>query len=208
MDKAEKKPDIFGRAVQDLLRIGSAAQSNADQPQHDVGVAFATPTIPQLPTPAFVDAGVPPLRENTTYFAAGTSVEGTLRSDSDVEIVGDFSGEIVSEGKVIIHANTVSSIAARDLELIGSTLTGEVTVSGDVAMDEKSSITGNIRAANLDSAGSIRGNLSISGSVALIGLASVTGDIKASLLSMGNGVKVNGQLDMGLQPEKKTAKKT
>ncbi|MBE7003164.1 MAG: hypothetical protein E7425_02615 [Ruminococcaceae bacterium] len=147
----------------------------------------------------FADAGVPPRRENTTYFAAGTVIEGTLRSDSDVEIVGDFSGEIASNGKVIIHANTVSSIAARELELVGSTLTGDVNVSGGVVVDQASSIQGNIRAATLDSSGRIRGNLFVQDSVELRDHAVLTGDVKTPLLTMGTGVRYNGKIDMGAQ---------
>ena len=150
----------------------------------------------QSAAPAYADAGAPPRRENCTYFAAGTTIEGILRSDSDVEIVGDFSGEIMAEGKVTIHANTVSSIAAKGLELIGSTLAGGVTVNGDVTLDGGSSITGNIRARSVDSAGMIKGNLAVQESVALRGRASVTGDIKTALLSIEHGVKVNGKVDM------------
>ena len=150
----------------------------------------------QSAAPDYADAGAPPRRENCTYFAAGTTIEGVLRSDSDVEIVGDFSGEIMAEGKVTIHANTVSSIAAKGLELIGSTLAGGVTVKGAVTLDDGSSITGNIRALSIDSAGVIKGNLAVQNSVALHGQASVTGDIKTALLSIERGVKVNGKVDM------------
>ena len=172
-----------------------SAELDPDIPDADVA------SEPRPPVePAFVDAGVPPRRENTTYFAKGTVIEGTLRSDKDVEIVGDFSGEIASEGKVTLHAGTVSSIAARQLELIGSTLTGEVTVSGAVTLDAASSITGNIRAASLDSAGKIRGNLAIRESVSLRGDAGVTGDVRTPSLSMDRGVTLNGTLDMSSSP--------
>ena len=159
---------------------------------------LAEPDAPPL-EPTFVDKHVPPRREHTTYFAAGTVVEGTLRSDRDVEIVGDFSGEIMSDGKITIHANTVSSIAARALELNGSTLTGDVIVDGDVLLDEGSSITGNVRAANLNSAGVIQGNLTVRDSVTLRKQARVTGDIKTVALSMDRGVKLNGRVDMSQQ---------
>ncbi len=160
---------------------------------------------PPPPEPRFADVGVPPRRENTTYFAAGTVIEGTLRSDSDVEIVGDFSGEIVSDGMVTIHANTTSSIAAKDLMLVGATLTGDVTVSGDVVIDGDASLTGNIRAANVDSNGPIRGNLNVSGLVELKGSASLTGDVRTAQMTMERGVKVNGRVDVGM-PQAKAAK--
>ena len=214
MSKSEKRRDRLGQAVFEMFSTGKAVKDGEDaliesseaaeeetQPV-EAGIPISEmerpPAQPEAEpaAPAFADAGAPPRRENCTYFAAGTSVEGILRSDSDVEIVGDFSGEIMAEGKVTIHANTVSSIAAKGLELIGSTLTGGVTVDGGVTLDDASSVTGNIRAQSVDSAGAIRGNLAVRDSVALRGRASVTGDIKTALLSVERGAKINGTVDM------------
>ncbi|MBE6909643.1 MAG: hypothetical protein E7474_08775 [Ruminococcaceae bacterium] len=175
----------------------------APAPAQQPAAPRPNPVPPPPPKPVYADEGVPPRRENTTYFAAGTVIEGTLRSDSDVEIVGDFSGEIMSDGKVTIHANTVSSIAAKDLQLIGSTLTGDVAVSGGVVLDQLSSIQGNIRAGMLESSGKIQGNLAVQESVELKGRAVVIGDIKTPLLSMGTGVRYSGRLDMGAQAQEK-----
>ena len=136
-------------------------------------------------------------RRDKTYFAEGTVIEGILRSNNDVEIVGDFKGEIMSEGKVTICANTVSSIAARDLELVGSTLVGDATVTGNVLIDDRSRIAGNIRAKNVDSAGEINGNLFVEQNVALRQHAAMVGDIKTGTLSMDRGAKFNGKLEMG-----------
>ena len=214
MNRAEKRRDRLGQAVSEIFGTGKAAENSEDSLIESGGTAeaekppaeakaqpveAANPPAPpkaQPAAPAFADDDAPTRRENCTYFAAGTSIEGVLRSDSDVEIVGDFSGEIMAEGKVTIHANTVSSIAAKGLALIGSTLTGGVTVDGDVTLDGGSSITGNVRARGVDSAGAIRGNLAARDSVALRGRASVTGDIKTALLSVERGVKINGKVDM------------
>ena len=154
----------------------------------------AEPTPAARPAAA-AHAYVP--RENCTYFAAGTSMEGTLRSDSDVEIVGDFKGEIASDGKVTIHSNTQSSIAAAELVLIDCTLTGDAMVGGDVSVSESSSITGNVRAANIVCSGIIKGNLNVAGNITLTENAQVIGDIKTGTLAMSRGAKVSGKIDMG-----------
>jgi cytoskeletal protein CcmA (bactofilin family) len=136
-------------------------------------------------------------RENCTYFAPGTSMEGTLRSDSDVEIVGDFKGEIASDGKVTIHSNTQSSIAAAELVLVDCTLTGDAMVSGDVSINESSSVSGNVRAANIVCSGIVKGNLNVQGNITLTENAQVIGDIKTGTLAMSRGAKVSGKIDMG-----------
>ena len=140
---------------------------------------------------------VPVRRENCTYFAEGTSMEGTLRSDSDVEIVGDFRGEIASDGKVTIHSNTQSSIAAAELVLIDCVLTGDAMVGGDVSINERSSVTGNIRATNVVCSGIIKGNLNVTGNITLTENAQIIGDMKTGTLAMSRGAKVSGKIDMG-----------
>ena len=139
----------------------------------------------------------PVRRANCTYFAEGTSMEGTLRSDSDVEIVGDFKGEIASDGKVTIHSNTQSSIAAAELVLVDCVLTGDAMVSGDVSINERSAVTGNIRAANVICSGIVRGNLNVSGNITLTENAQIVGDIRTGTLAMSRGARVSGKVDMG-----------
>ena len=39
-----------------------------------------------------------------SYLAAGTSLEGTLRSDGDVEIAGAFKGEVITSGTVPLRS--------------------------------------------------------------------------------------------------------
>ncbi len=166
--------------------------------------APAAPVFVSAPAPAPVPAPAPAApahqyvrRENCTYFAPGTSMEGTLRSDSDVEICGDFKGEIASDGKVTIHANTTSSIAAAELVLIECVLTGDAMVAGDVSIDDRSSVTGNVRAANIVCSGVIKGNLNVQNNITLTENAQVFGDIKTGTLAMSRGAKVSGKVDMG-----------
>lgn len=139
----------------------------------------------------------PVKRAKCTYFAAGTSMEGTLRSDSDVEICGNFKGEIASNGKVTIHSNTTSTIAASDLVLIDCNLLGDSVVTGDVSINANSTITGNLRATNVICAGFINGNLNIQSNVTLTETAQIIGDIKTETLTTSRGAKVSGRIDIG-----------
>ena len=160
----------------------------------------AEPAAPASAEDDFFDVfaqKTPVKRANCTYFAEGTSMEGTLRSDSDVEICGDFKGEIASDGKVTIHANTSSSIAAAELVLVDCNLVGDAMVAGDVSINEKSAVAGNIRAANLICSGIIKGNLNVKGNITLTENAQILGDIKTGTLAMSRGAKVSGKVDMG-----------
>lgn len=155
----------------------------------------SAPAAAPVAAPAPVRS-IPVRRENCTYFAEGTSMEGTLRSDSDVEIVGDFKGEIASDGKVTIHSNTQSSIAAAELVLVDCNLTGDAMVGGDVSINERSSVTGNVRANNVICSGIIKGNLNVTGNITLTENAQIVGDIRTGTLAISRGAKVSGKIDM------------
>lgn len=131
-----------------------------------------------------------------TYFAEGTVIEGTLRSEADIEIAGEFKGEIAAEGKVTLRSNTVSSIAAGELALVECTLIGDAIVNGNVSISGNSYVSGNIRADNLLSSGNIKGNLNIQNTITLTESARVIGDIRAGTLAMSRGAKVSGKIDM------------
>lgn len=165
---------------------------------------YSAPAPAPAPAPASAEDdffksfshSAPVKRPNCTYFAEGTSFEGTLRSDSDVEIAGEFKGEIASDGRVTLHSNTTSSIAAAELVLLDCNLIGDAMVSGDVSINENSSVTGNIRSSNIVSSGIIKGNLNIQGNITLTESAQVFGDIKTGTLAMSRGAKVSGRIDM------------
>lgn len=137
-------------------------------------------------------------RSNCTFLAEGTSMEGSLRCVNDVEICGDFKGELYTEGKATIHANTMSNVTAGDLVLVDCSLTGDAQVKNTVTVNEKSTITGNVAAANLICSGTIRGNLTVSGNITLTESAQVFGDIKSDTLAISRGAKVSGKVEMGI----------
>ena len=153
------------------------------------------------PTPKSAVVAAPPQakarRTNCTYFAEGSSMEGTLNCDSDVEICGDFKGSITAAGKVTIHANTTSDIESMELVLVGCTLNGDSNVGGDVMIDSKSSVTGNISSGNLTCSGVVHGNLCVSGNITLTENAQIIGDIQTGTLAMSRGAKISGKIDMG-----------
>jgi len=131
-----------------------------------------------------------------TYLAAGTVTQGSLTARGDVEIAGDFEGEIAAKGKVTLHARTVSKITAAGLALVGCSLTGDSEISGDVSVDEQSAVTGNVKAENLVCSGRITGDLDIQDNLVLNEFAQVEGNMKADIISIARGAKINGKIEM------------
>ena len=194
-EKAEKTEEPAQKEGQTPSVVEETAEPVKEEKMEEETTSFAEPT------PA-ANVVAPPLqakprRTNCTYFAEGSSMEGTLNCDSDVEICGDFKGSITAAGKVTIHANTTSDIESIELVLVGCTLNGDSNVSGDVMIDSKSTITGNINSGNLTCSGVIHGNLNVSGNITLTENAQIVGDIHTGTLAMSRGAKVSGKIDMG-----------
>lgn len=131
-----------------------------------------------------------------TYFAPGTVFEGTLTTPGDVEVAGEIKGEIVSDGKVSLRKVGDVTISSRDLELLEATFQGDVTVKGTVIVDEKSTLQGNVRSANVLCKGEIRGNLNVSESVSIREGAKVVGEINTKIMDVARGGVIIGQVRM------------
>lgn len=143
-----------------------------------------------------VERAIPVHSYEGTYLAAGTMFRGTLTARGDVEIAGDFEGEIIAKGKITLHSDITSKITALGLALLGSNLEGDVEVSGDVSMNDQSSILGNVRAENMVCSGKVKGDLDIQDNLVLDGTAEVDGSIRADTMSVARGAKITGSVEM------------
>lgn len=143
-----------------------------------------------------VERAIPVHSFEGTYLAAGTMFRGTLTARGDVEIAGDFEGEIVAKGKITLHSNITSKITALGLVLVGCSLEGDVEITGDVSVNDQSSIVGNVRAENMVCSGKIKGDLDIQDNLVLDGTAEVDGSIKADTMSVARGAKITGSVEM------------
>lgn len=196
----------FNQAMYDMFGIGRETEEEEEEELEDLETV-SSPAAPfknePAPAPTARGSYVEPPRGSMhrgmgTYFAEGTSIEGTLRCDGDLELCGDFKGELIAKGKVTIHASTTSNVAAAELALVDCTLTGDATVTGNVNIDGNSSINGNVRATNVVCSGVVRGNLHVAENITLTEKAQVYGDISTDTLAISRGAKISGKIEMGL----------
>ena len=131
-----------------------------------------------------------------SYLAAGTSLEGTLRSDGDVEIAGAFKGEVITTGTVTLRTAVQSKITAGNLKLVGCTLDGDVKVTGTVTISEDSQVTGNISAKELLCAGKVNGDLEIGGNTTLEQTAQISGGLVTGSLAVVKGAVIRGGVEI------------
>ena len=131
-----------------------------------------------------------------SYFAPGTVFEGTLKAVGDVEIAGEFNGDVTSEGNVILSSAVCGNINCSDLKLRNCVLVGNVEAKGVVDISDDSKVRGNIAASEVRCAGQINGDLNVNGGISLEKTASVCGTIKTATISMEKGAVIKGGIEM------------
>ncbi|MBP0963471.1 MAG: polymer-forming cytoskeletal protein [Oscillospiraceae bacterium] len=154
----------------------------------------AEPKMEDKPAEPVVAAAPAPV--GVTYLAPGSFMEGKLQTDGNVEIAGNFSGDIIAKGTVILHMVMQGNITAESLQLKGCKMTGNIVANGTVTLDEAASVTGNITAGELVCSGKVKGDLDVKGNLALNEKALVEGNIVTRTMTMSCGAVVAGGIKM------------
>lgn len=198
----------FNKAVFDMFGVGGAPEAaaekapatsaQADQPQKSEVIQTSAGSEQLATGVERVDVphAAPYVLVPSTYLAAGTVMEGTLKSKGDVEIAGTFTGEIVSDGDVTVRTKLSGNITASNLTIIDCELEGDCHVTGKMQISEKSHITGNFFAGEMICSGNIIGDTVATSSVTLAPTAKVTGDITTGTLTIERGAFIDGKLSM------------
>ena len=91
------------------------------------------------------------LNVNTvSRISQGTVFKGVMNSPYDVRVDGEFEGDIMAEGKVVIGENAVfkGKIICKDLDFWGKA-EGEVVVKSTLSLHSGCEVKGNVRTQKL-----------------------------------------------------------
>jgi len=83
-----------------------------------------------------------------------------------------------------------------DLTVAGK-VEGEVHTTGDVAVENGSSVKASIEGNNVSVQGTVNGNVSARGRLSLSGSGTLHGDVRVSKLTVEDGATLNGNVQMG-----------
>ncbi len=111
-------------------------------------------------------SGKVPEKPKTTLLAEGSVFEGTLHTKGDVEIAGVFKGDF-SEGNVKLFANIEGNVQGGNVELVTSSVQGDVSAKELLKIGPQSVVGGNIKTKDMICSGRIVGNVESSGRVTL-----------------------------------------
>lgn len=190
------KKDNFSQAAYEMFGIGRGgskreADKTAEKPAESTAMDVEEDEM------SLTVAEVKPLEKvpekpKTTLLAEGSVFEGTLHTKGDVEIAGVFKGDIFSEGNVKLFANIEGNVQGGNVELVTSSVQGDVSAKELLKIGPQSVIGGNIKTKDMICSGRIVGNVESSGRVTLTTGSALTGDLTASTIAVMEGALMEG----------------
>ena len=194
------KKNNMKQAMYEMFGVGNDQTEKINEvvrEESKVKAASPTPRRAVEKEPAAA-AATPAFRSNggATYLAPGTVFEGTIRSNSDIEIAGEFKGDIKTEGTVVLYTSIQGNVTAKSLKLSGCSMVGDAVVTEDVIVSQGSSITGNVSAKEVQCAGQIVGDMKIAETTSLDGTAQISGNISTSSIAVVKGAVICGGIEI------------
>lgn len=188
---SNNKKSNFGKAAYEMFGVGKAEKETA-APAAEVKEPVVTAERSTDPVSPFVT----PVEKKTTYLAAGSCIEGTMKVDGDLEILSTFKGTLEVSGVAVIHSNMEATVKAASMKLVGCKLVGDCHVSGKVMVDEKSSVEGNMFVENLDCSGEIKGDIQVSDQAVFRATAKLDGNVETKGITVERGAVLMGSIKM------------
>ena len=130
--------------------------------------------------------------DDTTYITNGTTINGNVESDGDIEILGRVDGNVRCGGKLIVGGRVTGDIETGELYAEVANISGEIRAAGTVKIGSGSVTVGNIFAETAVIAGAVKGDVDIRDSVVIDSTAVIVGNIKSKSVQVNSGAIIDG----------------
>lgn len=135
-------------------------------------------------------------KDNAIVVSKDTVITGDIKSDGSIEMYGTVTGSIHTTGKVKINGKMMNDVQGLDVDLLESTVRGNVSASGTITVDSGSVVVGDIKCGDLVFGGKLKGNIHVMGNVSCKSSAVVLGDIVSTTLTVENGASLQGNVQV------------
>ena len=130
--------------------------------------------------------------DSCAVITKGTIINGSIISDSSLNVIGTVNGDIECIGKLTITGNVTGNSVARDVFVNAKRLEGNIDSEGTVKISLGTVVVGNIVAKSAVIAGAIKGDVDVKGPVILDSTAIIMGNVKAKSVQVNNGAVLQG----------------
>lgn len=201
------RKDNIKQAMYELFGVGAKPEieiNDIDEPKNNEVAEKVEPIVKKIAEKKAAEKAEKKIAEPVievkkaavSYISAGTVLEGTMRAKGDIEISGEFKGDIFTDGSVILRSSINGNITAKNLTLYGCTLVGDATIGNVVTVDKDSVVNGNVAAKELLCAGKVTGDLKLSEGATLENTAYINGNITTATISVAKGAILKGTIEI------------
>ena len=149
-----------------------------------------------------------------TTISKGVHLEGNLKAEGSVNLLGSVVGDLECNGKLVIDGTIKGNAKAAEIYANGARVEGDIMSEGSLKVGSGSVIIGNIVASSAVIGGAIKGDIDVKGPVIVDSTAVVYGNIKSRSVQLNNGAVLEGHVsqcyagvDVKALFEEKAAKK-
>ena len=130
--------------------------------------------------------------ESMMIVTEGTTITGSIGTNTSMLILGSVNGDITCEGKLTISGKVIGNSFAMDVFVNSPRVEGNIGCTGTLKISQGTVVIGDISAGAAAIAGAVKGNLDITGPVILDSTAVIKGNIKAKSVQLINGAVLEG----------------
>ena len=170
--------------------------------EHDQEASFASDYDVAVPSTAAavvveVDTPVKAPTKNlgTTIISETTVINGDLKSDSHIAVLGTITGNVEATGHVSVSGCVTGNIKAASLTIDGGTVDADtIEADGDVSINPGAHIKSNIKCNNFFLGAKFVGSVIAQNSIVFSPSSEIIGDVKAKNIDVKPGAATDGQI--------------
>lgn len=134
--------------------------------------------------------------EEITVITQGTTISGSIKSDTSLLVKGTIEGDVECQGKLTIVGCVAGNTIAKEIYVNTPRLEGDISSRGIVKIDVGTVVIGNVNCTSVVVAGAVKGNIDVNGPVIIDSTAVVKGDIRAKSVQVNSGAVIEGSYSL------------
>ncbi len=188
-EPAEEETAVAVETIEEETAAPAVEEVAAEEAAPQVSApAYTSPAAPQDTTPAT------PSTDAVTVIAPGTTIVGNISTLGSLTMNGDVKGDVKVAKKLILEGRIIGDVDAQEVEVIRSSIKGNVTVASEFSMDDHTVVVGDISAKNACTNGKIKGNLTVLERGHLKPSATLVGNLVAGTVIIDEGAMLKGDI--------------
>ncbi|MCI6239926.1 MAG: polymer-forming cytoskeletal protein [Clostridium sp.] len=175
------------KAVEDTLARQAEEEQIESEAKQEDAILETTPvqTEEKNAVDSFMEA-------DTTYITKNTVINGDLRTDGCIDLIGTVNGAVSCDGKLIIGGFIKGDVQVGELYANAARVEGDVHVVDAAKIGVGTVIVGNVFAGSAVIAGAVKGDIDVQGPVIVDSTAVIMGNIKSKSVQINNGAVIEG----------------